>query len=53
MLKNASSLSPSVYVVPEEIDNEIARLKLEAMGVNIDTLTPEQVRYLSQWEEGT
>lgn len=53
MLKNANSLSPSVYVVPEEIDNEIARLKLAAMGVKIDTLTPEQVRYLSQWEEGT
>ncbi|MGQ9887709.1 MAG: adenosylhomocysteinase [Aggregatilineales bacterium] len=53
MVKNASSLSPNVYVVPQEIDNEIARLKLEAMGVRIDTLTPEQVRYLSQWEEGT
>ncbi len=53
MLKNASSLSPDVYVVPAEIDNEIARLKLEAMGVHIDTLTPEQVHYLSQWEEGT
>jgi len=53
MAKNADSLGPSVYVVPEEIDNEIARLKLEAMGVNIDTLTPEQERYLSQWEEGT
>ncbi len=53
MVKNASSLSPNVYVVPQEIDNEIARLKLEAMGVRIDILTPEQVRYLSQWEEGT
>ena len=53
MVKNASSLSPNVYVVPQEIDDEIARLKLEAMGVRIDILTPEQVRYLSQWEEGT
>lgn len=53
MVKNASSLSPNVYVVPPEIDNEIARLKLAAMGIKIDALTPEQVRYLSQWEEGT
>lgn len=53
MIKNASSLTPDVYVVPEEIDNEIARLKLEAMGVKIDKLTPEQEHYLSQWEEGT
>jgi adenosylhomocysteinase len=39
--------------VPADIDNEIARLKLEAMGVKIDTLTPEQVKYLGSWEEGT
>jgi adenosylhomocysteinase len=39
--------------VPEEIDNEIARLKLDAMGVKIDTLTDEQLKYLSSWEEGT
>jgi adenosylhomocysteinase len=53
MAKNSSSLNPEVYVVPEEIDKEIARLKLEAMGVKIDNLTAEQERYLSQWEEGT
>lgn len=53
MVKNASSLEPNVYTIPEEVDNEIARLKLEAMGVNIDKLTPEQERYLNQWEEGT
>ncbi|MAS34426.1 MAG: adenosylhomocysteinase [Anaerolineaceae bacterium] len=53
MVKNAESLKPGVYVVPEEIDAEIARLKLEAMGVAIDTLTPEQDHYLNQWEEGT
>ena len=47
------SLGPAVYPVPEEIDREIARLKLEAMGVRIDRLTPEQERYLASWEEGT
>ena len=39
--------------MPAEIDREIARLKLEAMGVKIDTLTAEQVAYLNSWEEGT
>jgi adenosylhomocysteinase len=53
MVKNAKSLSPQVHTIPEAIDKEIARLKLEAMGVQIDKLTPEQERYLSQWEEGT
>ena len=53
MIKNHSSLTPNVYTVPLDIDNEIARLKLEAMGVKIDVLTPEQTHYLSQWEEGT
>lgn len=53
MVKFAADMKPSVFTIPEEIDKEIARLKLEAMGVNIDTLTPEQVHYLNQWEEGT
>ena len=42
-----------MYAVPEEIDREIARLKLEAMGTTIDRPTPEQERYMSSWEEGT
>jgi adenosylhomocysteinase len=46
-------LEPDVYVVPKEIDEEIARLKLESMGIQIDTLTEEQRKYLSSWEEGT
>jgi adenosylhomocysteinase len=46
-------LQPAVHVVPEHIDREIARLKLSAMGIEIDTLTPEQERYLSSWESGT
>ncbi|MDH5508065.1 MAG: adenosylhomocysteinase [Anaerolineae bacterium] len=53
MVKNADSLEKMVYKVPEEIDREIARIKLEAMGVMIDTLTEEQVKYLNSWEEGT
>jgi adenosylhomocysteinase len=53
MVKNASKLQNKVYSVPEEIDREIARIKLEAMGIQIDTLSPEQVKYLGSWEEGT
>jgi adenosylhomocysteinase len=53
MLRNADDLKNKVYVIPEEVDQEIARLKLEAMGVQIDTLTPEQEKYLASWEEGT
>jgi adenosylhomocysteinase len=53
MLSNSDQLENKVYVIPEEVDQEIARLKLETMGVHIDTLTPEQEKYLSSWEEGT
>jgi adenosylhomocysteinase len=53
MVKNADSLEKKVYSVPAEIDAEIARIKLEAMGVHIDVLTDEQVKYLNSWEEGT
>ena len=53
MAANASKLKNQVYDVPDEIDKEVARLKLEAMGIKIDTLTEEQERYLSSWEEGT
>jgi adenosylhomocysteinase len=51
--KNATRLEKKVYDVPEEIDAEVARLKLHAMGIQIDTLTQEQKKYLSSWEEGT
>ena len=51
--KNAKRLEKKVYDVPEEIDSEVARLKLHAMGIQIDTLTEEQKKYLSSWEEGT
>ncbi|MCK4847014.1 MAG: adenosylhomocysteinase, partial [Deltaproteobacteria bacterium] len=53
LVKNAKKLNNEVYVVPEAIDSEIARLKLTAMGVKIDTLTAEQKHYLSSWEMGT
>ncbi len=53
MVKNASSLEKKVYSVPAEIDREIARLKLEAMGIQIDRLTSEQLTYLNSWQEGT
>ncbi len=53
MIKNADKLENKVYDVPEEIDREIARLKLDSMGVQIDILTDEQVNYLNSWEEGT
>ncbi len=53
MVKNAANLGKKVYSVPEDIDKEIARLKLAAMGIKIDDLTAEQVKYLGSWEEGT
>ena len=53
MVKNAEKMENKVYSVPENIDKEIARLKLEAMNIQIDTLTAEQLAYLNSWEEGT
>ncbi len=53
MIKNASKLEKKVYSVPADIDAEIARIKLSAMGIQIDTLTEEQVKYLNSWQEGT
>lgn len=53
LIANASELEIKVHPVPEDIDREIARIKLTAMDLQIDTLTPEQEKYLSSWEEGT
>jgi adenosylhomocysteinase len=53
IVKNQGKLETRVYPVPEEIDKEIARLKLKAMGTEIDKLTPEQETYLASWHEGT
>ena len=52
-IQHAAELERKVYPVPVEIDQEIARLKLETMGVPIDTLTEEQAKYLASWDEGT
>ncbi|MBI3385057.1 adenosylhomocysteinase [Candidatus Gottesmanbacteria bacterium] len=53
LVKNKGKLEAKVYRIPENLDKEIARLKLESLGVKIDVLTPEQKKYLSSWEEGT
>jgi adenosylhomocysteinase len=53
LVKNSAKLDKRVYSVPEDIDREIARLKLEAMQVSLDVLTPQQLTYLNSWEEGT
>jgi adenosylhomocysteinase len=51
--KDDKILEKKVYVVPEEIDKNIATLKLKSMGIEIDTLTPEQEEYLTSWHLGT
>jgi adenosylhomocysteinase len=53
LVKNASQLKKQVYPVPEPIDRQIAKLKLESMGVHVDKLTPDQEHYLASWSEGT
>ncbi len=53
IVNNRGKLKPRVYPVPEKIDKQVARLKLNSMGINIDSLTPEQKKYLSSWREGT
>jgi adenosylhomocysteinase len=53
LVKNKGSLEAKVHPVPEEIDKQVARLKLDAMGINIDQLTSQQKKYLTSWEEGT
>jgi adenosylhomocysteinase len=52
-IQHAAELERKVYPVPDEIDREIARLKLETMGVAVDRLTEEQAKYLASWDEGT
>jgi adenosylhomocysteinase len=53
LVKHGVSLDNRVYVVPSEIDAEIARLKLESLRVNIDTLSEAQQKYLTSWDQGT
>jgi adenosylhomocysteinase len=53
IVKQGKALANRVHTVPREIDDEVARLKLQSMGIEIDELTPEQEAYLSSWEQGT
>jgi adenosylhomocysteinase len=53
LVKNKSTLGHGVHVLPAEVDQEIASLKLRSLGINIDTLTPEMLEYMSSWETGT
>jgi adenosylhomocysteinase len=53
IIRNASELKADVYPVPDHLDKQIAKLKLESMGVSIDKLTPDQEHYLASWDEGT
>jgi adenosylhomocysteinase len=53
LVEHQGKLANQVYIIPTEIDHQIARLKLQTMGIDIDTLTPEQVKYLASWDSGT
>jgi adenosylhomocysteinase len=53
MLRNHAQLAAQVYTVPADIDREVARLKLAALGVTIDEMTPEQLKYSTSWQHGT
>ena len=53
ILKNYKNLSKEVHTLPENLDVKIAQLKLKSLGIKIDTLTPKQKKYLSEWREGT
>jgi adenosylhomocysteinase len=53
LVTNKGKLQPGLHSIPEEVDQEIAALKLKAMGIKIDTLTPEQLEYINSWTAGT
>jgi len=53
LVKNNGKLQPGLHSIPEDVDKEIARLKLQAMGIKIDTLTPDQIKYINSWTVGT
>jgi adenosylhomocysteinase len=53
LVKHRGELQPGVHLLPREVDAEIAGLKLRALGISIDTLTPEQIEYMNSWETGT
>nr|MBA3923621.1 adenosylhomocysteinase [Nostocaceae cyanobacterium] len=53
LVKNQGKLEPGLHTIPVDVDAEIARLKLQAMGIKIDTLTSDQVEYMNSWTSGT
>jgi adenosylhomocysteinase len=53
LVKNQGKLEPGLHSIPAEVDKEIARLKLQAMGISIDSLTPDQIEYINSWTSGT
>jgi adenosylhomocysteinase len=53
LVKNQGKLAPGLHLLPEDVDMEIASLKLDAMGIKIDKLTPEMIEYMNTWEAGT
>jgi adenosylhomocysteinase len=53
LVKNNGKLESKVYVLPRELDLDVASMKLASMGITTDTLTAEQAKYLSSWDEGT
>lgn len=53
LVKNKGKLAPGLYSIPTEVDQEIARLKLQALGIYIDSLTPDQIEYINSWTSGT
>jgi adenosylhomocysteinase len=53
VIANADKLEPKVYRLPEEIDSDVARIKLESMGAGLEELSPEQAEYLASWRHGT
>jgi adenosylhomocysteinase len=53
LVDNQGKLENKVYTIPEELDEQIAQIKLKSLGIEIDTLTEEQIVYLNSWEEGT
>jgi adenosylhomocysteinase len=53
LVKNKGKLEPGIHSIPVEVDKEIARLKLQAMGINIDSLTADQIEYTNSWTSGT
>jgi len=53
LAKNKGKLKADIHLLPEEVDTEIAQLKLTAMNVSIDNLTPEMIEYMNSWQSGT